>query len=387
MKRSLTLGDLIAPAKLRRAGDHDLPILSMTMRGGLVDQSDKFKKRVASADTTPYKRVFRGQLVVGFPIDEGVLSFQSLYDEAIVSPAYDVWDVRRPEIVNLRFLECVLRSPRALAYYRSKLQGTTARRRTLPDDVFLSLPVSLPSVRKQVDAITILDQVLSLCRKRRDAIRLADDFLKALFYDMFGDPNSNPRGFPQGTIRDLVESANYGTPEKANAESGRFAILRMNNITYEGWWNLAALKFVDLDERVQEKYLARKGDLLFNRTNSKELVGKTAVYELDEPMAIAGYLVRVRTNELGNTYYVSGYLNSSHGKRVLESRAKSIVGMANINAQEMQEIPLLIPPIGLQNKYAQIVQATRTHVEKHQSFLDDTEKLVAALEHRFFGAD
>jgi type I restriction enzyme S subunit len=161
----------------------------------------------------------------------------------------------------------------------------------------------------------------------------------------------------------------------------------MNNITYEGWWNMAALKYVDLDERVQEKYLSRKGDLLFNRTNSKELVGKTAVYERDEPMAIAGYLVRVRTNELGNPYYVSGYLNSSHGKRALEARAKSIVGMANINAQEMQEIPLLIPPIELQNRYAQIVQATRAHVEKHQTFLDDTEKLVAALTDRFFGAD
>jgi type I restriction enzyme S subunit len=226
VKRSLTLGDLIAPAKLRRAGEDDLPILSMTMRGGLVDQSDKFKKRVASADTTSYKRVFRGQLVVGFPIDEGVLSFQSLYDEAIVSPAYDVWDILRPEIVNLHFLERVLRSPRALAYYRSKLQGTTARRRTLPDDVFLNLPVSLPSVGKQAEAISVLDRVVSLRRKRQEAIRLADEFLKAMFHAMFGDPSLNPKGFPQGTIRDLVESASYGTSEKANAESGRFAILR-----------------------------------------------------------------------------------------------------------------------------------------------------------------
>lgn len=249
------------------------------------------------------------------------------------------------------------------------------------------IKVPLPPKKEQQRVAAILDKADSLRRKRQEAIRLANDFLKALFYDMFGDPNLNPKGFPQGTIRDLVESANYGTSEKANEESGRFAILRMNNITYEGWWNFASLKYVDLDERVQEKYLACKGDLLFNRTNSKELVGKTAVYERDESMAIAGYLVRVRTNELGNPYYVSGYLNSSHGKRVLEARAKSIVGMANINAQEMQEIPLLLPPIELQNKYAQIVQATRAHVEKYQTFLRETEKLVAALTDRYFGAD
>jgi hypothetical protein len=55
----------------------------MTMNAGLVDQAEKFKKRVASIDIAPYKVVLRNQLVVGFPIDEGVLSFQDLYDEAI----------------------------------------------------------------------------------------------------------------------------------------------------------------------------------------------------------------------------------------------------------------------------------------------------------------
>ncbi len=102
-------------------------------------------------------------------------------------------------------------------------------------------------------------------------------------------------------------------------------------------------------------------------------------------MAIAGYLVRVRMNERGNPYYVSGYLNSAHGKKTLESRAKSIVGMANINAQEMQDIPLLIPPIELQEKYACIVQATRLRVEKFQTFIGEIDNLKAALSYRFFG--
>ena len=74
----MTLDALIEPAPLERAGNRDLPILSMTMHEGLIDQASKFKKRVASADTTEYKVVRRNQLVVGFPIDEGVLSFQDL---------------------------------------------------------------------------------------------------------------------------------------------------------------------------------------------------------------------------------------------------------------------------------------------------------------------
>src|SRR5688572_31392019 len=117
----------------------------MTMHEGLVDQSAKFKKRVASADTSDYKIVRRNQLVVGFPIDEGVLSIQDLYDEAIVSPAYDVWNLKADYELEPAYLERFLRSPRALAFYRTKLRSTTARRRTIPDDVFLRLVVPLPS--------------------------------------------------------------------------------------------------------------------------------------------------------------------------------------------------------------------------------------------------
>ena len=121
----LELGRIIAPAKLRRAGTADYPVLSMTMRDGLVDQSAKFKKRVASADTSPYKVVKRKQLVVGFPIDEGVLAFQDLYDEAIVSPAYDIWDIQDPSVISCDYLQRFLRSPSALSFYSAKLRGTT----------------------------------------------------------------------------------------------------------------------------------------------------------------------------------------------------------------------------------------------------------------------
>ena len=70
----------------------------------------------------------------------------------------------------------------------------------------------------------------------------------------------------------------YGTSKKANVDKGRYPILRMNNITYNGNWDFSNLKYIDLDERDISKYLVHYGEVLFNRTNSKELVGKTAVY-------------------------------------------------------------------------------------------------------------
>src|SRR4051794_16681965 len=110
MSSMTPLGELIAPAEPRRAGDSVLPVLSMTMRSGLIEQSAKFKKRVASEDTSDYRVVRRGELVVGFPIDEAVLAFQHLYPEAVVSPAYTVWQVRDDTAVDRSYLERYLRS-------------------------------------------------------------------------------------------------------------------------------------------------------------------------------------------------------------------------------------------------------------------------------------
>jgi len=263
----------------------------------------------------------------------------------------------------------------------SGIGGSLVRAR--PAEV-AKIKVALLPKTEQRHIAAVLDKADSLRRKRQEAIRLADKFLRAVFIDMFGDPETNPKSFDRGTIRDLVSSANYGTSEKASEHTGQYPILRMNNITYDGGWDFSSMKYVDLDEASAHKYLTKKGDLLFNRTNSKELVGKTAVYMQDEPMAIAGYLVRVRMNGEGNAHYVSGYLNSAHGKRTLQARAKSIVGMANINAQEMQDIPLLLPPIELQNKFAGIVEAVHARLIKQHDFSRAAEALHAALSEKFF---
>ncbi|MBB9685881.1 restriction endonuclease subunit S [Escherichia coli] len=211
------------------------------------------------------------------------------------------------------------------------------------DDLYDTF-IKLPPFEEQKRIVDLLDKAEGIRQKREQAIKLADDFLRAKFLEMFGTPANNIHRFPKGTIRDLVDSVNYGTSAKASIDSGEYPILRMGNITYQGRWDFTDLKYLDLSVKEKDKYLVKEGDLLFNRTNSKELVGKTAVYEEDRPMAFAGYLIRVRPNSIGNNYYISGYLNSIHGKITLMNMCKSIVGMANINAQELQNIEILIPP-------------------------------------------
>ncbi|HAI1220404.1 TPA: restriction endonuclease [Escherichia coli] len=249
---------------------------------------------------------------------------------------------------------------------------------------FSELKIPCPPLEEQKSIATILDKADGIHKKREQAIKLADDFLRAKFLEMFGTPANNIHRFPKGTIRDLVDSVNYGTSAKASIDSGEYPILRMGNITYQGRWDFTDLKYLDLSVKEKDKYLVKEGDLLFNRTNSKELVGKTAVYEEDRPMAFAGYLIRVRPNSIGNNYYISGYLNSIHGKITLMNMCKSIVGMANINAQELQNIEILIPPKHLQDEYEIIYKKIKKGLSIYDKSAMQLQLLASNLSNKYF---
>ena len=251
------------------------------------------------------------------------------------------------------------------------------------DDLYDTF-IKLPPFEEQKRIVDLLDKAEGIRQKREQAIKLADDFLRAKFLEMFGTPANNIHRFPKGTIRDLVDSVNYGTSAKASIDSGEYPILRMGNITYQGRWDFTDLKYLDLSVKEKDKYLVKEGDLLFNRTNSKELVGKTAVYEEDRPMAFAGYLIRVRPNSIGNNYYISGYLNSIHGKITLMNMCKSIVGMANINAQELQNIEILIPPKHLQDEYEIIYKKIKKGLSIYDKSAMQLQLLASNLSNKYF---
>lgn len=260
------------------------------------------------------------------------------------------------------------------------ITGTTRGKLTKGGASEILIP--LPPLAEQRRIASILDQADELRQKRQQAIEKLDQLLQATFIDLFGDPVSNPKGWEVGCIGDMLESAKYGSSDKATLE-GEIPILRMNNLTYSGEMDLRDLKYIT-KVQADEKYLVKEGDILFNRTNSKELVGKTAVYVGPEPMAYAGYLVRGRTKENFAPEYISAFLNSPWGKEKLQSMCKSIVGMANINAKEFQSIVLPIPPKNEQMHFKARVLAIR---EKKQLLVNQSnvfETLFKSLQNQAF---
>ncbi|MEI8224726.1 MAG: restriction endonuclease subunit S [Bacteroidota bacterium] len=243
--------------------------------------------------------------------------------------------------------------------------------------------IPLPELPEQQCIATILDHADSIRRKNRQILEKYNELAQSVFYEMFGDPEKNQYKFPVGTIRDLVSEVKYGTSNKSS-DKGSYPYLRMNNLTYDGNMDFTEMKYVDIKDDEKAKYIVQNGDILFNRTNSKELVGKTAVYKKHEEMVIAGYLIRVRVNQKANSIYISAYLNSKHGKTTLIGMCKSIIGMANINAQEMQNIKILIPPVNLQNRFAEIVDRIEEQKKLTQKSFSKSEELFQSLLQRAF---
>ncbi|MBD7914673.1 restriction endonuclease subunit S [Clostridium sp. Sa3CUN1] len=283
--------------------------------------------------------------------NEAIANFQ-IKDRQILTPEYLFYALKTVNFNN---------TDRAV-------MGATLNKAKLND-------VKIPycNIKIQEKIVKILDKAQELINKRKEQIEALDELVKSKFIEMFGNPATNPKGWEITTIGEIATDVRYGTSKPA-VEGGKYPYLRMNNITYSGYLDLNNLKYIDIEDEELEKCVVRKGDVLFNRTNSAELIGKTCVFDLDEPMIIAGYIIRVRLIQCMLPIYLSMFLNSDFGKGLLKGMAKGAVNQANINAQELKSIKIIVPPIELQNQFADFVKEVdkmKLKMEKSLKELED----------------
>lgn len=260
----------------------------------------------------------------------------------------------KQDIIDEEYLQYAL--SRRLKHIEEKTAFVTVKH--LSAKTLSNLKLEVPSQVEQIKIAQIISKISKAINTKKDELRKLDELIKARFVEMFGNYPNNEKSWPVGKIKDLVLDVRYGTSKKAtDGTSGKYPYLRMNNITYDGNLNLSDLKTIDLPLEDLEKYTVQKGDLLFNRTNSRDLVGKTCVYDLDKTMVLAGFIIRVRLDTtVANPVFVSKFLNTGYSKLLLRTICKNASGQSNINAKEMQNIKIYVPPISLQNEFANFVQ-------------------------------
>jgi type I restriction enzyme S subunit len=354
------------------------------MRDGLVNQEQKFKKRIASTDTSTYKVVARGQLVVGFPIDEGVLSFQNRYDQAIVSPAYEIWDIRNPDNVEAGYLEKYLRSPRAIDYYRSKLQGTTARRRSLPKDAFLALPIALPAISEQRRIVQVLDKVDALRMKRRETITLLDNLTQSIFLDMFGDPRKNPHSWVRTKLSDLTDSGdriNYGVVQPGDDYVGGVPLIRVGDLA-NGRVDRSILKRIN--PTIEAKYARSrlKGiEILIACVGS---VGSIALAsDHDTGSNIARAVARIPISSNARRVFVAEQLKTKSVQKYFLNELRT-VAQPTLNIKQLSETIIMLPPDKLQEVFSSRLAFVNKLRQSHVSHLIELNALFASFQYRAF---
>ena len=347
------LGDVIAAAKVNRCGDNDFPVLSITKSDGIVLQSEKFKKRIASQDTADYKVVHRGQLVQGIHIDEANFGIQKIVDAGIVSPAYKIWNITSNMIVP-RYLEIVLRSPRSVAYYASKFNGSIKRRERLSDKDFLEMRIPCPPIEVQIHSIETLDKVALLISHRRQQLAELDNLIKARFVEMFGDPISNPKGWKvdeAGNHIDLLsgfpfDSSQY-TESGVNICGG--LIIMPRRIEWNDCKHWRSIEGF-------EEYTLNENDIVIALDRPWISEGfKIAMVDAKHlPALLIQRTARVRAIDINQHYLMHYFLLGGFDRHC------NVTGslVPHISSKDIRSFSIMLPPSALQEQFAIFVEQT-----------------------------
>ena len=284
------------------------------------------------------------------------------------------------EVINNRFLFWFLKGH--TEYLNSLGRGATFKE--ISKQIVENIEIDVPNMEEQLRAVNQFEKIRGMILLRKQQLTELDTLVKARFVEMFGVYPDNSMGWKTCTIRDIVADVRYGSSRPA-VDGGKYPYLRMNNITYAGELDLSDIKRINVPESELPKCTVRRGDVLFNRTNSKELVGKTCVYNRDEMMVLAGFVIRVRVNERILPEFLSAFLNADFSKQMLLGMCKTAIGQVNINAQEMQSIGLYLPPIDMQRQFVQFKEQVNQTKSVVQKALEEAQTLFDSLMQQYFG--
>lgn len=263
---------------------------------------------------------------------------------------------------------------RAIAISEGSL-SPTIKWKTLAEQVFFIPPKDIQ--RKVIELGGHLIEQINDCENAIDSLnvlyrKVSRDFILGGndFHTLFGSKKTNvPPGWRLGKLEDVLSRVQYGTSDAVHTE-GCTPVLRMMNIE-GGKITASDLKFSKLPISDLESIKLKRGDILFNRTNSMEWVGKTGLFSLDGDYVFASYMLRLNVKtDLVTPEFVNRYLNIPLIQYRLKAFATPGVSQANINPTSLKSMPFLIPPL------EQIIKADEqlTEIEESLSALSESRK-------------
>jgi len=239
----------------------------------------------------------------------------------------------------------------------------------------------IPPIQEQKSIVSKIEELLSDLENGKQQLLLAQQQLKVYrqsllkwaFEGKLTNSNVNdklPKGWKWIKLGDVCHNVEYGSASKSK-KIGKVPVLRMGNIQ-NGKFNWDDLVFTD-DKAEIKKYLLKKDDVLFNRTNSAELVGKTAIYKGEREAIFAGYLIRInRINSLIDASYLTYFLNTHFAKRYGNSVRSFGVNQSNINGTKLKTYPIPLCTLTEQQLIVEELESKLTVCDKIEETINQS---------------
>jgi len=280
------------------------------------------------------------------------------------------------ERLDREFLAHYLRSPDFVKFANANTRGANLPRIAMGEFWAHSIPVppTLAEQRRIVSRIkACMERVEEIEGLRDRAKREAAGIELACFHDSLME-GIESKGWPVLALGDVAKSFRYGTSAKAQSQAEGLPVIRMGNLQ-GGYLDLSDLKYVDLPATEAARYKLNVGDILINRTNSLELVGKAATFGVEDGVWIyASYLVRVEVDRKRvMPEFVTSVLNSTLGRDYVLRTARRAIGMVNLNAKEMAKFPIPVPSLDQQEQIVARLMGARRLAEELRTSITGPE--------------
>lgn len=270
---------------------------------------------------------------------------------------------------------------------KMKTHGATMKHIVKKD--FDAILIPYPSLNEQMEIANNLDKVSRVIVAYKKELQLLDNLVKARFVEMFGDVKDNPHNYEIFLINTLLKSCEAGwsaNGTQREKKDNEIAVLKVSSVT-KGYFIPEECKVLDDQANIKKYVTPEKGDLIFSRANTREMVGATAVIMEDYPLLILpDKLWKIKFKSSVNVFYMKYVLSSKSIRNEFSAASTGTSGsMYNVSMDKFKSIKIPVAPIELQNQFADFVRAVDKSKVAVQKALDEAQLLFDSLMQEYFG--
>lgn len=369
-----------------------------TIGGGWIDETRvRFASDVREKDVENY-RIQKGDILFSHINSDphlGKTGFAERDYEDLLHGMNLLLIRANPYVFEAEFLNRVFQYYRNIGVFIS-ICSRSVNQSSINQAKLKAVEVPLPPLPEQKKIAHILSTVQRAIEAQERIIQTTTELKKALMHKLFTEGLRNesqkqteigpvPESWEVVELGELLEVTQYGMSVKGNPE-GNHPILRMTN-QVDGQIVGRNLQFVEISDGEFEKFRVGRGDILFNRTNSLDLVGRTAIFDIEGEFVFASYLIRLRTDgKKLNPFFLNCYFNTDEIQARLKSIATRAVSQSNISASRLRAFPVPRPSLADQDEIVAHAKALDRKLAVHRVKLDQLQDLFRTLLHELMTA-